>query len=160
MNNHILSVLYGILLSILWGISSWLKWQSMKKDTILPCGELTLKYGDKISPLLKIISLLILVFLAEGYIWWDYIVSVGIMIILGWWISTIIERSLYCNSLRLETIVLAAKEYSSNMSSEEAVELMSIVVPQWWIKIMPHNWQKELRSKLEPILLSNKQSAG
>ena len=148
----------GLGLSVLWGLSEWVKWQHMKNGTILARGAMTGAYGNIISLIVKILCLVILVaFLSTLKLW--LIVSAAIMWFIGGWIATLIERKLYCDNYRMELIVFAAEEYKKDSKSvAEAAELMSVVVPKWWIKLMPQKWQSELRDKLANILLPDGQT--
>lgn len=158
MKEAISAVGIGLGLSLLWGLSEWIKWQHMKNGTILARGAIPGTYGNIISSIVKIICIVILVtFLSTLKVW--LIVSVGLMWFIGGWIATLIERKLYCDNYMIKLIIFAAEEYKKDFkSTEKAADLMSVVVPKWWIKLMPQKWQSELRDKLANILLTEEQT--
>ena len=83
-----------------------------------------------------------------------WLIAAGVMaFFIGGWLATLLERKIYCNRQQLEIIVGAAKEYKRLSDSNVAAEVMAQVSPKWWLKLMPVTWQRELRIKLQPILL-------
>jgi len=146
------SLLLGLCLSVLWGIASWLKWQHMKSGTILPTGSFTEHRGGTVGYIINVVCIGITLSFMSELGWW-LILSIAIFLFIGGWIATLIERKLYCNQFQLDTIVYAAKEYSRLSNAEGAAEILTDVAPKWWIKLMPSDWQRELRGKLKQILL-------
>lgn len=64
----------------------------------------------------------------------------------------------YANNYNMDLIVFAAEQYTKDMPTESAAELMSKVAPKWWIKLMPPIWQSQLRNRLVVILLPGEKS--
>lgn len=152
MEIKLIPIILGLILSLFYGIGSWLKWQSMKNGTIIPNGALTGKYGNIASFIIKSICLIIILYFIHVLHWW-IIASGLIMFFLGNWIATILERKLYCNDLRLDTFVFIAEQYTKERGAEEAAHFISLAAPKWWIKLMPMYWQRKLRERLAAILL-------
>ncbi|KFN37789.1 hypothetical protein KN63_08120 [Smithella sp. F21] len=153
------SLFLGFCLSFLWGIAAWLKWQHMKSGTILPTGSFTEHHGGTVGYIINAFCIGIsLSFIS--YLGWWLILSVAIFLFIGGWIATLIERKFYCNQFQLDTIVYAAKEYSRLSNTEGAAEILAVVAPKWWIKLMPSDWQQELREKLKEILLHENHENG
>jgi len=142
------AIIVGILLSIPYGIGSWLKWQSMKKETIIPVGSVTAKYGNIVGFFIKVVCISLV------FYWFDWmgILLLAIMWFLGNWIATLLERKLYCNEWQMNFIVLAAQQYARHFGQEIAVSNLEKFVPKWWIKLMPMKWQKQLIERLVTIL--------
>jgi hypothetical protein len=157
MDIAISALVAGILLSPVYGIGSWLKWQSMKVGTILPKGALTGSYGGMLSLVIKGICFVTLFFLFRVFSWW-VAASLIIMWFVSGWIATLIERKFYANNYNMDLIVFAAEQYTKDMPTESAAELMSKVAPKWWIKLMPPIWQSQLRNRLVVILLPGEKS--
>jgi len=149
------SLFLGLCLSVLWSIAAWLKWQSMKKGTILPVGSFTEQYGSILGYFINAVCIGITLSFISELTWW-LILSLFIFLFIGGWIATIIERKLYCNQFQLDIIVSAAKEYSKLTSTESAAEILAEVAPKWWIKLMPSKWKMELHGQLKQILLPGK----
>ena len=153
------SFVLGLSLSVLWGMAAWLKWQHMKSGTILPAGSFTVRHGRTVGYILNAFCIGITFSFALQLGWW-LILSIAIFLFIGGWIATLIERKLYCNQFQLDTIVYAAQEYSRLSNAESAAEILSEVAPKWWIKLMPSDWQQELREKLQNILLPENHDDG
>ncbi len=64
------AILVAVALSPIYGAGSWLKWQDMKKATILPLGSWTGHHGGTVSFLLKGACYLALVLLVPALGWW------------------------------------------------------------------------------------------
>jgi len=140
MDNVISSLVVGALLSPVYGIASWLKWQSMKTETILPRGGLTGKHGGVLGFLIKGACFGVSFLLFRHFSWW-IMASLATMWLISGWIATLIERKFYANDDNMDLIVYAAKQYTKDMGTESAAGLMSNVAPKWWIKLMPQKWQ-------------------
>lgn len=147
MGSAISSIVTGLLLSPIYGIGSWLKWQSMKVNTILPKGAWTESYGTFLSFLLKGTCFIILLFFFKSLNWW-LTLSVLVMWFVSGWIATFTERKFYATDYNMDLIVYAAEKYSKDMDTESAAHCMSEVAPKWWIKLMPSQWQSQLRNRL------------
>jgi hypothetical protein len=152
MELFIYSLVIGFLLSVPWGLASWFKWQNMKNGTILPAGAFTEKYGSTVGYIINAICIGVALSFFSKLSWW-LIFSIAIFLYLGGWIATLIERKLYCSQFQLDTIVYAAKKYKRLTSVESAAEILTEVAPKWWIKLMPFNWQQQLREELSKINL-------
>lgn len=95
---------------------------------------------------------MILLFLVRPFGWW-ITASLVIMWFVGGWIATLIERKTYESNYRMDLIVFAAEEYMKDMDTESAALLLSKVAPEWWIKLMSPDWQKQLQNRLLDIFL-------
>ncbi len=153
------SLFLGLCLSFLWGFAAWLKWQHMKSGTILPTGSFTEHHGGTVGYIINAFCIGISLSFISSLGWW-LILSVAIFLFIGGWIATLIERKFYCNQFQFDTIVYAAKEYSRLSNTEGAAEILAVVAPKWWIKLMPSDWQQELREKLKEILLHENHENG
>jgi hypothetical protein len=148
----IYALITGVLLSPIYGIGSWLKWQEMKLNTILPKGAWTGRYGGTASFLLKGGCFLVLFLLFKPLGWW-LMLSIIVMWFVSGWIATLIERKAYASEYNMDLIVFAAEQYTKDMDTESAAHLMSQAAPKWWIKLMPQEWQSRLHERLAAILL-------
>lgn len=148
----IYALLAGVLLAPIYGVGSWLKWQEMKKNTILQKGAWTGRYGGTVSVMLKGGCFIILFLLFETFSWW-LVLSIMVMWFVSGWVATLIERKAYASEYNMDLIVFTAEEYTKDMDTESAAQLMSQVAPKWWIKLMPPSWQSRLRERLAVILL-------
>ncbi|MDD5007973.1 MAG: hypothetical protein PHC68_06140 [Syntrophorhabdaceae bacterium] len=131
----------------------------MKSGTILPTGSFTEHHGGAVGYIINAVCIGTTLSFWSGLGWW-LILTIAMFLFLGGWIATLIERKLYCNQFQLDTIVYAAKEYSRLSNTESAAEILIDVAPKWWIKLMPSGWQKELRGKLEQVLLPENHDSG
>ena len=155
MTSAILSILFGVILSIIWGFGSWLKWQGMKNLTIIPSGRLTTKYGEKINFYAKGICFFLLLFTPIRIGWW-ILLSFAIMWFVGGWIATLIERILYCNEHNMKTFIFAAEQYTKEKGFKYATIILKQNVPKWWIKLMPLSWQVKLSNGIKTAIFGIK----
>lgn len=145
------AIVVGLLLSPVYGIGDWLKWQEMKLHTLLPSGSLTGRFGGKASFVLKGACFGILLLLYSTFGWW-LVLTFIIMWFLSGWIATMLERKIHANQDNMERIVFAAEQYTRERGTEIAAQIMSQAAPEWWIKLMPPRWQSDLRNRLAVIL--------
>lgn len=137
-------ITYALIMILPYAISTWLVWQGMKQDTILPYGSTTGNYGFKIGWGIKLVyfGILISLVINNG---WVYLFSFPITWLLSGWLATLIERKVYM-SLVMQTIK-ELSDYYKNASPDFALKMLSI--PEWWFKLMPSNWRLEYASVLK-----------
>ena len=109
------------------------------------------------SFLLKGVCYLALVLLVPALGWWVAGTFVVIWFASGW-LATLMERRAYATQQNMDSVVYAAKKYTTEKGTEFAVGILSEVAPKWWIKLMPRSWQVQLRDQLANILLPSEAS--
>ena len=149
----VVSIILGIALSLVWGLASWLQWQPLKDDTLIPVGEYTVKYGVPIALTLKGICILVLIASSSLLIWWTA-VSVVMMLLIGGWIATLIERKIYCTEELMETLLYEAEKFNK-LESIMGTELMLRAVPEWWFKLTPSRWKNEYQRRFALIVFAD-----
>jgi|GEM_PF-4030515 len=159
-NLMIFLILVGIACTFPWGVGTWMRWQGMKKGTFIPAGAFTSIHAKTVNFILKVVSIVVIVFFGiskTNIPAWPFplLVSILTMWFAGVWSVTILERKLYGTELEMDIIVYAAENYAKDIGPEQAAQLMSVVVPNWWLRLMPSHWQNQLQKRLSSILSSN-----
>ena len=144
----LIAVGVGIILSPLYGLGAWLKWQRMKVGSLIPTGSATQNYGRVIGWILQVPCWLILLSFVEYANWW-VILAAGVMWVVSGWLATLLERRVYGTRHNIELIVFALQEYGGSKDEEVRSNLLEGFAPRWWRKLMSSSWQKELRQEID-----------
>ena len=145
-------IILCLVLSLPYGIGHWLVLQERKKDTLIPVGSWTSKYGFLVSLLLKGFSYLLIIWISFKYSWYFILVTPVIWIISGF-LARRIERIIYGKDL-LDMFEYHAERYLEKFGEKKAPKLWEKVVPKWWIRMMSSKWKEEYKKRVGKYIKS------
>lgn len=120
---------------VAYALSNWLVWQTLKKGTILPAGNLTQSKGQIIGFGIKFMYFAFLIY-CMFYYHWIIILTLPFVWFFSGWLATIVERKIYMKSV-LDIAKANIKEHGNSG------------IPDWWINLMPKDWKFEYYSYIE-----------